>query len=740
MSSSREPNTSTPLLNTASGSYGAVGGSKEFTLSSSQESSENSEEVEVLTRIKNDFFNNGAIVPLVNKIKQYINEEKHDKLSAFIASKETDDCKKIRILAEENPPVTASTLEQDLEMGTILLQKENNNAIAYWKKNNGKIEIQRLFVDKVDNIISFNSNEEITKESDEETFSKLKSMFGTPLFSALTQANKNSVEDIIDCYVKKHKIQYLNLMAHNILAYIGEGFYLYWDRESRIKTTSILPGMDKPLSSKTTLTGNELFNNVATAPITVANFTFDPNTEVRNYFQSIIEDPNNALSGVLKKHPVLASMFVLFAFGGGYVDVVDIQDWLQDKMGTLGKLGASTLLVYAAIIYYTVYNFNDVIQLYSKWMNSDSLLLNVGREIRKGNFEEAATNFVVGMHEFLTLIERVFRMSYGGYEAGAQSFNELLGYILGTAVGIGTIPVAVATRCMATRSFYDLSGIPRHVVAQAVQQFNERFSSTFPRKIWREMNLIIDPALFLETAITWIAYDRTADTTNNRATASVMATLTALVMHLIYRNASKKKMIVQSAKALLEEESKAISGAQQKPKTNMAGKIVSLTATIFDQGSRVVTFGYSTAAIAIFSTLLGTFALPKEELHGDEPTVNYKNLALLLLLESYIAVSAFRYQLGKTRGAITNFLPRFFAKKKPAAPFPALLSSSSNAASLDDSLLGNGYEEDEKKNPAPGFFNRNLEAVTTHDYQPVSSESSINTAPDRSRRFPCTIL
>ena len=611
-----------------------------------------------LKKIKNDFFNDKKknVKPLVDKIKQYISQKRDNELSNFIRSKETDDVDKIIVLIE--PPV-------GLEANVIALQKSNNHVIAYWLKNNGKIERQEMFVDKVEGLVSFDVlSEAITPSSNNKTFKKLKDMFGKPLFSELS---KNQVKDVVDHYVAVHKCQYINLMAHNILAYIGEVFYLYWDVEARMQMTpGVFPVMGKPLSSSTSITGNEVLNYPATAPIAVANFTFDPKTEIRDYFKSIIEDPNNALGGVLKKHPVLATMFALFSFGGGYAGVVDLQDWLQEKTGTAGRYLLSTTLVYAALVYYTVYNFNDVIQLYDTWKNSDSLVLKAAKDLRQGNFGEAATNGVVAIHEFLTLIERIFRMSYGGYEAGRQQANELVGIGLAAAVGVGTVPVALATRCMATRSFYDLSGIPKHIVTQAERQFNERFSGGFLSAVWREVNLVVDPAIFLQAAITWFTYDQVANATNNKAAAGSVASCTAFLLHMVYRNAAKRKMIVQSAKNILAEAMKDTPQAKAKLKTNKAGEIVSLVATTFDQSSRIVTFGFSVAAMAMFSDLLGTFALSKEQLNGAEPTVNYKNLLLLLLLETYITASAFRYQLGKTRGALTNCIPKFFAEKPEA--------------------------------------------------------------------------
>src|SRR3990167_4851609 len=90
-----------------------------------------------LKKIKNDFFNDKKknVKPLVDKIKQYISQKRDNELSNFIRSKETDDVDKIIVLIE--PPV-------GLEANVIALQKSNNHVIAYWLKNNGKIERQEM--------------------------------------------------------------------------------------------------------------------------------------------------------------------------------------------------------------------------------------------------------------------------------------------------------------------------------------------------------------------------------------------------------------------------------------------------------------------------------------------------------------------------------------------------------------------------------------------------------------------
>lgn len=647
-------------------------------------------ETQELEKLKNAFFDGeqNATENLVAKVKQYIDEGRDKELSAFLALKETDKINKIMALSTDSNVANEFKLE-DLHTATLKIDENNpHHVIATWVKHNEQdVTTQKFFIDKFNGMDLFYSNRNALiktpkslytaeEKKEAEVFTKLKSMLGESIFCVLNKLHKNKVEEIIDHYVSKHKLQYASLMIHNLLAYGGEGFYIYWDVNARLDTTSgVVPPADNSIVGSSRITWNKLGNYPATAPIAVANFTFDPKAEIRGYFQSLIEDPNNALSEILKEHPVLATMFVLYAFGGGYSSVVDLQDSLQDAVGTAGKYFFSSLLVYSALVYYTVYNFKDTIELYGKWMGSDSLLLNALKEARQGNFEEASTNIVVAIHEFLALTERVFRMSYGGYEAGKQQLNKLAGVIMGSAVGAGTIPVALATRCMATRSFYDLSGIPKHIVAEAGEKFHNQFSSSFLRKIWREINLLIDPAIFLQAAVTWLAYDQAnGEAGNNQGMAAATASLTACMLHLIYRGAAKRKMIVKSAKEMFAEEQKTHEiSYSPKTETNTAGKYTALVATSFDQSSRIVTFGYSVAAM--LPAIFGTFALSKEERNGEEATVNYKNLAILLLIETYITASAFRYQLGKTQQALTSFLARFFAKKPVAQGSGAQLES-----------------------------------------------------------------
>jgi hypothetical protein len=467
-------------------------------------------------------------------------------------------------------------------------------------------------------------------------------------------------KEILNYYIKSQTFEYRVILAHGYIGYAGEAFYLNWDRLARMEVyRTFLP--------KASELSNEIFNDIMTPPIILANVVYIPGPEAIGYMRNKMLDPEKAFTNQIRKNKLLSLMFLLYAFGGGYIEIVDIDQWLADHLGQIGKLLPELLLLYAAIAYYAAFNLADTIEGFDTWMKLPSLLKKAFARVNEGEFNERFIALFGATHETLTFVERILRMSYGGWEAGNQQLGPIAAFILAAAVGIGTAPVALATRGMAARNIYNLSRFKKTQINAAIAKFNLQYADNPIRK---EVELFLTPSLFLLAPAAMFAYDY--GSYNIDAPRSVLSGLlygltSTLVLHaaLGLRYPAKRREIVSFASDLESVPAHTI-------KPNKVATAISTFVNMCDTSSRIFTMAYTLEQL-----FPGTF--------NNDNEMGQKFLFCALSLESFISISQFLYQRQKSAIAFAGLSPRFFSHKvEPEMHGTPLLGG---AEPSNDSLL-----------------------------------------------------
>jgi hypothetical protein len=480
---------------------------------------------------------------------------------------------------------------------------------------------------------------------------------------------------LLQYYIDQYKWEYGTIVVHGCLGYAGEFFYLYWDMQARMAMyRKFLPNAPE--------VSNQVINYTATLPITLANVTYWPVSDARGYMLNRMLH-QRSFSNAIRQNKLKTLMFLLYAFGGGYVEIVDINDDL-DVLTAFGKIPVETLLIYAAIAYYTAFQFADVIEKSKKYAAMPSL---VKRAFDRGNgrsFEDRVTDLFNGTHEAICVIERIFRMEYGGFEAGKQQSGQALAYILGGVVGIGTIPVAYALRTVPLRDMYDLDRYTDDQVREATARYDAKYAQSF---IKGELKLFLTPSiLLLVPGAVWATSYATAavdDMAAKIAVGTAVATGSLVAQHLGFflRYPARRRAIV-------DEIQHAVQPAPGSVVPNKLAYFISGGVNLLDQTSRTFSFGFMMSEM--FPDLF------------DIETVVGSNLMLtVLFLDAFIAISAWLYQMDKSAEAYKGYSNKYFGRKLPRTEATTSLldsrSSTPTANPFDTETPGGDEEKQEEK-------------------------------------------
>lgn len=471
-------------------------------------------------------------------------------------------------------------------------------------------------------------------------------------FNSITPQGKKQV---LDHYIEVHKIEYYTLVGHSAFGYLGEFFYLFWDLKSRLTTTAKLthepvPNPEDPESESILFAAskrNIIGNAIATPFITLANVTYNPFADAKDYFKMRMLNPETALSHVIYKHPFLATMFLTYAFGGSYVEVDGLKDeeWAKKAGPAINILYAA--LVYSGIAYYAAFQFNDTIQGFAKWKASKSLLLEAITCGNGLNSEERIINLFSAAHEFIAFSERVFRMSYGGFRAQ--------GYELGSAIGLGTTPVAIATRCLPTRKMYkyEANGLTAEEFATATAQYNAAYMLS-PK--WNQAKLFFSAPIFLTLPGAYFAYQYGADSKlegdnyKNYILGTMAAVVTSLTTDYVLQFSipARRKAIID-----LALDTKAVQAILDNPTLSIPNKksyALSFVANFLDQSSRV-------GAIFFMLNRLWPDTFDNDNSAGEA------RVFAALCVDAFLSSSSFKYQQEKGQEAYSTLVPTLFATK-----------------------------------------------------------------------------
>jgi hypothetical protein len=494
---------------------------------------------------------------------------------------------------------------------------------------------------------------------------------------------------VLNYSISKHPAVFSSIVVHGILGYVGELFYLYWDYQARIKTVAkLFPSIPDDV--------NFGVNLAATFFITEANITYSPLAEARSYMLKKMLEPEKAFLKELNSNRLLTLCFALYAFGGGYVEVDQIDEELTDAFGPYLKFIPIVALVYAAVAYYTAYSLNDTIEGFNNWLKSESLFLKAFNPYNGEILEDRYTAGFVCGHEFLTLAERVIRMAYGGYQAGNQQDGQLAGIIAACLVGAGTVPVALGTRVMATERHYYDPAITPEMYAAAQLKFNELYAKS-PLK--EELYLFLTPSVLLVTPPAFMAYlgvdmllastFRTGDPYSRAIISASAALVTAIATHVTlgFRYPAKRRTTNLIAKA-------DIPVVENEIVPNQFTKWNSTIANITDTTSRLITFVY---------VLMVLFP----DIFDDNKTNDAnRNIFIEFCITAFISLSAYRYQDRKVANALVAFFPSIFGEKPVKAQ--ALITAEPAIANRSDyENLGEG------NNTAPDSSNNATVAAWT---------------------------
>jgi hypothetical protein len=535
-----------------------------------------------------------------------------------------------------------------------------------------------------------------------------------PRIQAMTHYKSFSKEaqaDIFEYYKSKHKATYYTSLFHSGLGYVGELFYLWWDLQARMTLFKIF-------APESMQNANIPLNAIATLPITVANITYSPKQEARNQMEIMMIKNTSFIDSVFT-HKFLAAMFGLYAFGGGYIEIVDIEQDLEDKLGP-AKWVPIIILMYAAIAYYTIYNFADTLDGIETYRHLPSLAKNALNPFNGISRNERITSAFSAMHEFLSLVERTARMSYGGFESGRQQLNTTAGIVMASAVGFGTSFVALGTRVIATRKMYNRPFIRRpesdsvEALAEyetlnreqqvafnmAEQEFNNRY---YQARIWNEFKLFCTPTLFLvgipgimTSGLLSQKFD--LNTTEDFFASAGLITSLAVVFHALLglREPAKSKEIIRLMEA-------ASPGNPDAIEPNALADWIATVANSMDQGSRVLTIGYSLMQMLpmVFNT---------------ESEVGRRMIASSISFAAFIALSAYRYQKGKVKNAITIMFPQILSTQ--AVPSNCCVRFFRQPAPQQ---IQAGANQDEQAHDESGLLNRSIPQSDESEHKQMSA-------------------
>jgi hypothetical protein len=467
---------------------------------------------------------------------------------------------------------------------------------------------------------------------------------------------ENERKELLAYYISNNNKTYYSILLHCIGAYVSEFFYIYWNLESCIEIMTAL----LPFLSENEWTGiNESFLPF----VALANITFNPMDEARDYMRNKMLDPNQAILKVINNNKILALAFALYAFGGAYIDVEDLNTPLKDKIG-LGRIGPMGALVYSAVVYYFVMQFIDTKQGILKWKNSKSIFAESINFKNKLSISDRITNVYCMFHQSLAFGERGLRLAYGGWSAGNQQFGDepygnIIANSIGAAVGAGTIPVALGTRIIPTLKMYDpdVAGITPEEYAEAKKKYDENYwKYRFISPVIAEAKLMLfSPTIFLTVIPAAFAAAYLPTPYLPDVAPYAYAGTTALLTHTLgcMRFPAQRRAIIQIA-----EEDKPLAIDEIRP--NKGTKVLAFVSNTIDQGTRVLDAVYMLSRLAQSS-----FDITK--LSGKLCVIT------ALALESYLSTSALRYQAEKSGRAIAglgkSLLGRYdiFAQK-PKAP------------------------------------------------------------------------
>jgi hypothetical protein len=479
-------------------------------------------------------------------------------------------------------------------------------------------------------------------------------------------------EELLNYYVNHYLIEHHFIMSQGFLGYVGEVFYLYWDLLARMTVfRKFFPNAPED--------ANKAINYTFMVPITMANITYWPPSEAREYMKNKMLYQKSFVAAI-KEHKFKTLMFFLYAFGGGYVEIVDINDDLNDA--SWGKYLVEAFLIFAAIDYYTAFQFNDVIEMSKKYATMPSLLKRAFDYANGRDFADRVTDLFNGMHEAICVVERILRMGYGGFEAGKQQSGGSIayGFAVGGVVGVATAPVAYAIRTYPLRAMYDLDRFPPEDVTKGIDNYRLKYpqylldsDDEFTVKhalqfLKGEFKLFLTPSLFLiAPGAVWATSYAVNAVDNGFAKAAVgtvvaSGSLAALHFGLFLRNPALRKDLVYEASIV----TKPAPGTVVPNKLNYA---ISGTINLCDQTSRVLTFGY------VMSEMF-------PELFDLETTIGSNMLMTILFLDAFIAISAWLYQIDKSAEAFKGYSHRYFGKKiEKTDANTSLLDSRSNTPS-----------------------------------------------------------
>lgn len=457
---------------------------------------------------------------------------------------------------------------------------------------------------------------------------------------------KEQQTELVNYYKSKNSLKNNVILAHAVAGYFGEFFYLYWDVVSRLEVCpKLFPGVDKTLL--------EIANYAATPFIAAANITYNPKAEADGYMKKVMLDPNASLGKVTRANGLLTLSFILYSFGGGYIEVQQLNDWMDKNFGNF-KYIPIALLIYTAICYYVAFNFEDTIEGVKNWKEQDSLLKKAFSCSNKESLGERWTALFVGVHEFATFIERITRIGYGGFVAGMQNTdkNTAAGFSLGGVIALASMPVALGTRVMNTRNQYYPQSLTRQEYALVETHFNNRHAG-FCGAIKREIKFILNPTLFLNVPASLFAFNLGSDLIDepkfnnwitSKSVGGAFAATTSMLVYALTRIPAKRKEIVAMASAI-----KAAATNAEAKVINFSGKLLAASSNVLDQTSRTLTLGYMLQDM-----------LP--DLFDTNSDSGQMNMFRVLCLQAFIASSAFYYQNKKGEGAFLSIAPCLFGK------------------------------------------------------------------------------
>lgn len=543
---------------------------------------------------------------------------------------------------EENEIQEAKDIENQIDFNTIagikkLLKDGSEVAI--------KNELETKVLENKDGTLTIITDEMEIKE-DDKVKSRMQFFTTKAMFEKFDEKEQNQ---LLTFYANLHPREYYTILVHALLGYLGEIFYLYWDFAARIEIIKTLfPGIPDD--------DNFIAQVIATVPIAAANITYNPLTTAKGYVRSKLLDPEHTVIAEMFHNKIIALLFLLYCLAGGYIEIVEIDSWLDETMGMF-KLAPIGILVYAAVAYYVAYQFKDTVKGIKDF---GTVLTNLKFSDIKNASDLSTAGFVSG-HMLIALIERMFRMSYGGFMAGTQQMAGLgstlswtIGASLASLIGLATIPVALGTRCMS--AFHKYFPEKTHIayeVAKAI--FKQRYNASLASSAWYEAKLFFTPTLLALAPLAYITYQGAANDAIpypyrglSGAGSAIAATL---ITHIsIARPAAERVLVTEIA----NEDVKPEVGEIQP---NFIASSSATIACFTDNLSRTLTMGV--VLLALFPALF-----PREEENHGLTREGLERLLSALCLVGFILMPSYYYQAQKCAVTYAESIPTLFGTKR----------------------------------------------------------------------------